>query len=372
MKVRLRDCVQLVKSRVSTGNAIRENYVSTDNMIVNRGGVNFGESSLPQSKTVNDYQKGDVLVSNIRPYFKKIWFADRDGTRSSDVLCFRKTDESLTDEYLYCILQSDHFFDYVVSTSKGTKMPRGDKEAILEYEFDLPNKEVQYDNCHPILLVEQKMILNKKINDNLNSLLDCIFNNFYPHENNEISSKLKTIAEIGSSNRIFAKEYRDVGIPFLRGKEISLLSQGTTPKDTLFISSERYRELKNIPNSKDILITSVGTIGNVYQVEKFRLPFYYKDGNIIRVTPKKGFEDYIYLWLNSKFGDEAIKAVTIGSTQKALTISSIKKFELYVPNNYELQSFNNLVDPLINQIQENHKENECLQEVKSILLNKYF
>lgn len=150
------------------------------------------------------------------------------------------------------------------------------------------------------------------------------------------------------------------------------MSQGTTPKDTLFISSERYRELKNIPNSKDILITSVGTIGNVYQVEKFRLPFYYKDGNIIRVTPKKGFEDYIYLWLNSKFGDEAIKAVTIGSTQKALTISSIKKFELYVPNNYELQSFNNLVDPLINQIQENHKENECLQEVKSILLNKYF
>lgn len=167
MKVRLRDCVQLVKSRVSTGNAIRENYVSTDNMIVNRGGVNFGESSLPQSKTVNDYQKGDVLVSNIRPYFKKIWFADRDGTRSSDVLCFRKTDESLTDEYLYCILQSDHFFDYVVSTSKGTKMPRGDKEAILEYEFDLPNKEVQYDKCHPILLVEQKMTLNKKINDNL-------------------------------------------------------------------------------------------------------------------------------------------------------------------------------------------------------------
>ena len=167
MKVKLRDCVQLVKSRVNTEKASKDNYVSTDNMLANRGGVNFGGSSLPKSKNVNDYQKGDILVSNIRPYFKKIWFADRDGTRSSDVLCFRKTDEKLTNKYLYCILQSDHFFDYVVLTSKGTKMPRGDKDAILEYEFDLPNKEDQYDKYHPILLVEQKIILNKRINDNL-------------------------------------------------------------------------------------------------------------------------------------------------------------------------------------------------------------
>ena len=167
MKVKLRDCVQLVKSRVNTEKASKDNYVSTDNMLANRGGVNFGGSSLPKSKNVNDYQKGDILISNIRPYFKKIWFADRNGTRSSDVLCFRKTYEQLANEYLYCVLQSDHFFDYVVSTSKGTKMPRGDKDAILEYEFDLPNKEDQYDKYHPILLVEQKITLNKRINDNL-------------------------------------------------------------------------------------------------------------------------------------------------------------------------------------------------------------
>lgn len=210
------------------------------------------------------------------------------------------------------------------------------------------------------------------VNDNLTSLLDCIFNNFYQYANNELSTKFETIAEIGSSNRIFAKEYKNVGIPFLRGKEISLLSQGVMPTDTLFISSERYQELKNVPNERDILITSVGTIGNIYQVEKFRLPFYYKDGNVIRITPKKGFENYIYLWLNSKLGKEAIVASTIGSTQKALTISAIKKFELLIPNSHKLEKFNDVVGPIINLIQQNHKESEDLQEVKSTLLKRYF
>lgn len=167
MKVNLGDCAQLIRSRVNTEEAFKDSYVSTDNMLPNRGGIKFGDSNLPKSRTVNDYQKGDILVSNIRPYFKKIWFADRNGTRSGDVLCFRARDVGILDEYLYCVLQSDSFFNYVVATSKGTKMPRGDKKAILNYEFDLPSREEQYKKYNPILLIEKKIRLNNQINDNL-------------------------------------------------------------------------------------------------------------------------------------------------------------------------------------------------------------
>ncbi|WP_057873264.1 restriction endonuclease subunit S [Loigolactobacillus rennini] len=167
MRVKLRDCAQLIKSRVGIEEANTTNYVSTDNMLPNRGGIKFGKDNLPKAKTVNYYQKGDILMSNIRPYFKKVWFADRDGTRSSDVLCFRAHNTDVLDEYLYCILQSDHFFKYVVSTSKGTKMPRGDKKAILNYEFDFPSKEEQYRKYSPIMLIEKKIRLNRHINDNL-------------------------------------------------------------------------------------------------------------------------------------------------------------------------------------------------------------
>lgn len=167
MKVKLRDCAQLIKTRVGMEKATYNNYVSTNNMLPNRGGIKFEDSNLPKSKTVNYYQKGDILISNIRPYFKKIWLADRDGIRSGDVLCFRSDDPKLLGKYLYCTLQSDHFFNYVVSTSKGTKMPRGDKEAILDYEFDLPTEKEQYKKYNPIIRIEEKIELNNQINDNL-------------------------------------------------------------------------------------------------------------------------------------------------------------------------------------------------------------
>ena len=118
MKVKLRDFVELVKTRVDIKDADVANYISTDNMLPNRGGVEFGNSKLPTTKTVNNFIKGDVLISNIRPYFKKIWLADRSGTRSSDVLCFRATNEKLSKEYLYCVLQSDSFFNYVIVKRK--------------------------------------------------------------------------------------------------------------------------------------------------------------------------------------------------------------------------------------------------------------
>ncbi|MGK4078470.1 restriction endonuclease subunit S [Ligilactobacillus salivarius] len=372
MKIKLKECVQLVKDRTSIENVDLASYISTDNMLPNRKGVDFNKSSKPKAKTVLMYQKGDVLISNIRPYFKKIWMADRNGTRSGDILAFRVNKSDILQKYLYCILQSDIFFDYVMASAKGTKMPRGDKNAILDFEFEVPSIEKQKKVYKPILTIEKKINLNNKINTNLNSLLECIFNNYYHHKNDTVSTKLELISEVRSANRIFAKEYRNKGIPFLRGKEISLLSQGNSPTDTLFISIEKYKKLKNIPKAKDILVTSVGTIGNIYQVENFRLPFYYKDGNIIQITPHKGFENYIYLWLNSKFGDKEIVSATIGSTQKALTISAIKKFKLYILNNHELQRFNHIVNPLIKQIQQNHEENDFLQDLKSTLLKRYF
>lgn len=281
-----------------------------------------------------------------------------------------KVKSGYSKDYLYYLFKK--IGSRLDSLSTGTVFTSINKKELEELSLKIPSELTNQERIANYLKkLDLKIDLNNQINDNLNFLLKYNFDNYY-HESGDKNKKLEFIAEVGSSNRIFAKEYRNEGVPFLRGKEISLLSQGTTPTDTLFISFERYQQLKNIPNTKDILITSVGTIGNVYQVEDFRLPFYYKDGNIIRITPKKGFENYIYLWLKSKFGDKEIVKATIGSTQKALTISSIKKFKLFIPNSRELKKFNSIVNPLIYKIQQIHRENEVLQELKSILLNKYF
>ena len=113
---------------------LTSNYISTENMLPNKGGV-VAPSSVPTTGKVTAYKTGDVLVSNIRPYFKKIWFASNDGGCSNDVLVFRAR-KDISPEYLHYVLADDSFFDYAMKTSKGTKMPRGDKISIMAYEIE--------------------------------------------------------------------------------------------------------------------------------------------------------------------------------------------------------------------------------------------
>ena len=84
---------------------------------------------------------GDTLLANIRPYLKKAWLASFEGICSADVLAF--SPEKITTSFLYDIIARDCFIEYVMGGVKGSKMPRGDKAHILEYEFAIPEKSEQ-------------------------------------------------------------------------------------------------------------------------------------------------------------------------------------------------------------------------------------
>ena len=132
------DICSYVTERVNCDTLNKENYISTDNMFANRGGVGIA-STIPGGKCTS-FKAQDVLVSNIRPYFKKIWRASFSGGCSNDVLCFRTT--TGTSSFLYHLLRSDVFFEYVMSGAKGSKMPRGDKQHILNWVIPVFEKEI--------------------------------------------------------------------------------------------------------------------------------------------------------------------------------------------------------------------------------------
>ena len=120
-----------------------DSYVTTENMVKERRGIVPYEGDAPASAGTS-YKRGDTLVSNIRPYLKKIWLADRDGTCSKDVLVFRcKDSERVLPEFLHVLLWQNDFFDYGMSTFTGTGRPRGDKDALLEYRIPVPSIEEQ-------------------------------------------------------------------------------------------------------------------------------------------------------------------------------------------------------------------------------------
>ena len=114
-----------------------ENYISTDNLLVDREGI-IDSVYVPENGRANAYQNKDILISNIRPYFKKIWFANNDGGCSNDILVFPTNNDGIDPKFLYYQLSKNDFFDYMMSGSNGTKMPRGNKKSILHYTFDLP------------------------------------------------------------------------------------------------------------------------------------------------------------------------------------------------------------------------------------------
>lgn len=130
--------------KISTGDLSPKRYIGVDNLLQNRAGK-LDATYLPEMVKVNIYEEGNILIGNIRPYLKKIWFATNSGGASPDVLVVQnQVKDCLVNRYLYHILANDRFFEFDMQNAKGSKMPRGDKGAVLHYQFILPTFSDQF------------------------------------------------------------------------------------------------------------------------------------------------------------------------------------------------------------------------------------
>lgn len=174
----LDDIINITSNKVDTKNLVLQQYISTENMLPDRKGICLA-ASMPSGK-VNQFLKNDTLFSNIRTYFRKVWFASFDGGSSPDVLIFRTKDvEVLDPRFLYYLISDQKFIDYSDKTSKGAKMPRGDKSAILNYKTYLPTLSVQKRISKILSDLDDKIHLNNQINQTLESIAQAIFKSWF-------------------------------------------------------------------------------------------------------------------------------------------------------------------------------------------------
>lgn len=184
------------------------------------------------------------------------------------------------------------------------------------------------------------------------------------------------LCDISSSKRIFMKEYVNEGIPFYRSKEIIKKHHDEPINETLYISTERYEEIKEkygVPIEGDLLLTSVGTLGVPYLVKK-EDKFYFKDGNL---TWFKNFRsdvlsEYIYYWFQSDVGKREIDKITIGSTQKAITIDSLKKLSILLPPINVQRKICDILHSINYKITLNKRINSTLEEMAMTLYKHWF
>lgn len=143
ISVPLSEVAHYSKSRINASQIDANTYVGVENLLQNKQGKSIA-SSVPTSGAVIAFNYGDILIGNIRPYLKKIWLADCNGGTNGDVLTIQINEpEKLIPKFLYYVLSSDQFFLYDVQHSKGTKMPRGSKEAVMKYNVPIPALPVQ-------------------------------------------------------------------------------------------------------------------------------------------------------------------------------------------------------------------------------------
>ena len=186
--------------------------------------------------------------------------------------------------------------------------------------------------------------------------------------------KIGDLCSISSSKRIFAKEYQSSGVPFFRGKEIIEKQKGESISTELYISRSRYYEIRikyGVPKEGDMLLTSVGTLGIPYIVKNET--FYFKDGNLTWFSDFKGLNSkFLYYWFLSPIAKNAIEAKAIGSTQKALTIDALSKFEINIP---EIDTQNRIASVLSfidDKIELNRRINDNLEQQAQALFKSWF
>ena len=362
-KVKLGDYVSLQTHKVDNITAVNTSYVSTENLQPNKNGVLFPAASVPSSGKVNFYDVGDILVSNIRPYFKKIWMAINPGTHSSDVLNFRTKSPKLTQEYLYIVLESDSFFDYVTLTSKGTKMPRGDKDAIMDFEFSLPSLDVQQKISNTILALERKILMSKQVNDNLLDLSMTHFEHWLETTSSTNNVSLDEIATYknGLAMQKFEPEDGADSLPVLKIRE---LNQGFTDSSSNRARTDIDESVKVYDG--DVIFSWSGTLlVDIWTGGSAGL-----NQHLFKVTSTAYPKWFYYMW--TRYHLRQFQQIAAG---KATTMGHIKRGDLKaanvtIPTDSEFPQLETLLKPVVATYIENGVEIKNLQTIRDQLLQK--
>ena len=290
-KCTLEDVMYFSTTRVNSSELNKDNYVSTENMLQDYQGI-VDAKSVPEDVNVVSFSCGDILISNIRPYLKKVWKATFNGGCSSDVFVL-KANDNIESDYLHYVIANDKFINFVMSGAKGVKMPRGDKKQMETYSLSLPQIQEQHKIARLISLLDERIATQNKIIDKLQSLIKGIADKLF-----QTARTTKPLLEFAPN--------------ITSGTDKS--GSGTIP---LYGSTGIIGTVKNASQKGNIvLVARVGTIGTVQYVNE---PCGVSDNALIVEAGE--MTKYIYHFLKTY----NFTRITSGTTQPLITASSLKK-----------------------------------------------
>lgn len=353
----LNDICSYRNETVDLNEATLEEYVSTESMLPNRGGIGVA-SSLPGTGKVKLFKAGDTLISNIRPYFKKIWRADHSGYCSNDVLVF-KADGCLPD-FLYWTLSSDDFFAHMTKTSKGTKMPRGDKNAIMQYEISLLNLSAQEAVCSILNPLQGKISSNSKLNDYLYEFMGALYDELFEYDEPQYGT-IYDIADVvyGAAFKSSLFNEDKEGYPLIRIRDLSTYS----PQ---FYTAEEHPKRIFIEPGFVVAGMDAEFVPTFWLGEKAVL-----NQRVCHFAPPENTaisESYLLFALKPLLA--YIQNYASGTTVAHMGKSDLEALKVPLPKEEDLLKFAEVAEPMRKAIVSNAIESKRLAELRDALLPK--
>ena len=348
---------KILLNKIINHNLFKMNYISTENMLPDKNGI-IPPKSIPSIGKGCKYKTNDTLLSNIRPYFKKIWLAKNEGACSNDVLIFRAK-ESYYHDFLYYNLANDAFFEYAMKTSKGTKMPRGDKTAIKQYDIYDFDYRTQQKLTKLLRLLDDKIELNRQINTNLEQQAQAIFKSWFI-DFEPFGGTMPddwSISTLNQISKLNAGGDKPLKISNIKTKQYlyPVYSNGLA-NDGLY----GYTDNAKIFN-ESVTVSARGTIGSICLRHTPFVPIV----RLISIIPNSFITaKYLYCWLKHSH------ITGTGTTQQQLTIPDFGKKEIIVPPIDLMYYFTETVEPLFNSIWLTQDEIYTLTALRDTLLPK--
>ena len=390
--MKLNDIAEFVTDKISSSSISLDRYVTTDSLLQNRRGRETAQNLPPMPCALTHYRQGDVLVANIRPYLKKVWYADSEGGCSSDVLVFRAKNGHCS-SFLYTVLMQDAFFDYAMSGAKGSKMPRGDKDQIMRYVLPTftPTEEENIGNM--MVDIMSKININRQINDNLEAMAKQLYDYWFvqfdfPNEEGKpykssggamvYNERLKREIPIGWTC-CSIKEMCDINKKTINKdehKQIEYLDTGSITQG--HISNTEIYSVDMAPSRAQ---RKVEDLSILYSSVRPRLLHYG-----ILSTPKENFivstgfvtldakykkmalMVYYYLTSNTITEHLASIADTAVSSYPSISPDDIAYLDIVIPSNDNIQKYNDIVEPMFRKMSTLRKEIDSLTKRRDELL----
>ena len=382
MSLILNDVAKFMTSKIEVSEINESNYVSTENMLSNKGGITIA-SSLPDTKSVRKYLPQDILINNIRPYFKKIWYSDMIGGCSNDVFVIRSK-ENYDSKFLYYVLSSDDFFSYVMANAKGTKMPRGDKKVIQNYE--VPNFSIDEQKRISFVLseIDKKIEVNKMINKNLEEQLLRIFDSWFLkfELSNEFSdSKLGLIPKGWKIDYLGSKKSCSIiksGIDEFDNSKIYIATADVdnsiiTSNDTLITMDDKPSRANMQPISNSIWFAKMIDSKKLIMVDEYcndLLNNYIFSTGFCGLKCVDKYFYYLWTFLLTDVFDVMKNNFCTGTTMQAINNKDTKLIEFVLPDDKTITQFNSIAKPMFKKIYYNNLEIKKLQRLRDALLPK--